>query len=517
MPNTSEATISPAGFRKLHAATLWIPATEFVSGMIVPVLIASFFFSPVVVLSFCGLFVVLPTCLGWIIHYLCFTYSLGPRALAIRSGLLGRTLRNIPYERVQDVRIRQPPIHRLLGYAKVEIETAANESVELSLDVVTLAESERIRQAVTGPEQDQDGEPAHTPPPDLESLHLSSVRELILGGMTTHAVAFLGAAAGAAFYFIIAAKLEGLTQEQWNMTPHLPWSWNDWSPKLLGHMPWLETVLKLLTEDTLGKAIALAAAGLVFAVVQFVIAYHGFTLVRSGTIIKRTFGLLTRHEFAVPLSRIQVLRIETNLLRRWFGLVEIRMDTASHRAVGDEEKKRPRAGVLLPVVTVEKAVQVVQQVMPDLRWTGVTWQSVAPKAVARKTRRDCLILGLVVMPNLLPFGAYALLPLCLLPVIYFWNKAWYRHLGYTVHGDYFLERKGWYKESITIVPLRNIQSVVFTQNPLERRAGLATLTVEVGGSDHTGGAPPLPYLTLKTASQLHRELTVGAAGRPFTW
>ncbi len=101
--------------------------------------------------------------------------------------------------------------------------------------------------------------------------------------------------------------------------------------------------------------------------------------------------------------------------------------------------------------------------------------------------------------------------------MYLVNLLNYRTLGYSLGGRYFRTRRGWLNRSTHIVPLRNIQSAVVRQTPLDRRLRLATLMVDTAGQSYTGGGPRIGNLPLLEAQRLARELSRRAAATRYRW
>jgi putative membrane protein len=52
-----------------------------------------------------------------------FTYEVREREIVIQRGLISRQRRVIPFDRVRDIAIERPLLARLVGTAKVRIET----------------------------------------------------------------------------------------------------------------------------------------------------------------------------------------------------------------------------------------------------------------------------------------------------------------------------------------------------------------------------------------------------------
>ncbi|WP_233999340.1 PH domain-containing protein, partial [Erythrobacter sp. HI0063] len=81
-------------------------------------------------------------------QWLRFTYTVNHADIRVESGLLSRTARAVPYERIQDVSLEQKPIPRLLGLTEVRFETGAGGKDEITLRYLSEAEGERLRELV---------------------------------------------------------------------------------------------------------------------------------------------------------------------------------------------------------------------------------------------------------------------------------------------------------------------------------------------------------------------------------
>ena len=80
------------------------------------------------------------------------TYADGPAALVLTRGLLARSVRTVPNDRIRGVEIEAPVLHRLFGLVRVRIDAAAGATAgndeELLIDGVPRAEGDRLRLAV---------------------------------------------------------------------------------------------------------------------------------------------------------------------------------------------------------------------------------------------------------------------------------------------------------------------------------------------------------------------------------
>jgi putative membrane protein len=77
-----------------------------------------------------------------------FTYELTPDTFDFARGVLGRTEREIPIRRVQNVDIQQNVFHQLFDVAVVRVETAGGGGTEATLSVVGVDEARAIQRGI---------------------------------------------------------------------------------------------------------------------------------------------------------------------------------------------------------------------------------------------------------------------------------------------------------------------------------------------------------------------------------
>ncbi|WP_152353362.1 PH domain-containing protein [Brachybacterium subflavum] len=73
------------------------------------------------------------------------TYEISSDGVTRRSGLLTRTGRTAPRERIESVSVERPAVPRLLGLAKVRVEFAGGSESHLDIAYITAADAETIR------------------------------------------------------------------------------------------------------------------------------------------------------------------------------------------------------------------------------------------------------------------------------------------------------------------------------------------------------------------------------------
>jgi putative membrane protein len=398
------------------------------------------------------------------------TWQLDGRTLRVEEGVFGRRVRVVPFDRIQQVTLHRKLVHRLLGVATLRVETAGGAGgSEVDLDVISMAEAGHLREvllaarsAATTGQADVGPAPAPAPAPAERVVVRLGVREVILAGVTGARAAAALAVLGPLFQYADDFHLfQSLTDR---IDPE----------RVLGLGPLAITVA------------AVGAVALWFAVAAgaSLLTDFGFTMSLRGDDLVVRRGLLERREAVVPRARVQVVRLDESLLRRALGLGTVRVFSAGRSGRNDRQADR----VAVPVLPTRRYAEVLEAIMPG---SAPIPALIRPPAAARRrqvTRRVVATLGpitaavvvslLIGNPVLGPGVAVALLAAAVLLGLAAW-----RGMGHELRpGSFLYARYGVLIRSTVIVPLSKAQSCRVLATPFQRRAGLATLHVDVAGS-----------------------------------
>jgi putative membrane protein len=435
--------------------------------------------------------------LAWsTLEWLRRTYALEGGALRLEEGVLARKLRAVPFDRIQQVDLVRKPLHRLLGVATLRVETAGGGSAaEVDLDVVTLAEARALRasllrakaQVAGAPGRAANDRPAGEPggaggaiggevaaPPVERVLLRLRLGEVMLAGIT-------GSRAAAAL-----VVLGPLSQA------------DDWFP---GLSDWLfrrfdpEAVAPTTPGAFLAVAVVAVIVWLGLAAASSVVTDYGFTLARVGDDLVVRRGLLERREAVLPLSRLQVVRIEESLLRRLLGLASIRIQSAGRTGGSDQTASR----LAIPVLQRTEVNRLLGELLPG---AAPVLRLLTPppaarrRAVTRSLLRTVVVVAAVAVPLLLltspgtvTLSAGAVLVVAALALAVAAGLAGYRNLGHAAGNGFLYARVGVAIRVTTVVPVAKAQSGSVRSSPFQRRSGLATLHVDIAG----GGPAPRVY------------------------
>jgi putative membrane protein len=404
--------------------------------------------------------------LPWIVlYYARFRYWLTPRELVIESGVFTRKHRSIPIERIENIQIEQRLLSRLLGTARVSVQTAGSTETEGVLDSVSLAEAVRIREAVRAfqrqqaalplpAEEDVDEvvAPQQAPAAARTLLFTMPLSQVLQSGMYRFSLVYI------AVIFSLLQYLEP------NPTALIDLFLQEPLADQAAASPWLTGTLAVLLATLLGW---------LTGILINLNAFYGFHLWLEADKLHKRHGLLTVSEQTIPLKKVQALVLRTNPLMQHFGWyrLELQMMGLDEEASGNE--------VVIPFARIETLLERAMQFYPFT--PPERWARVSPLHGRRQFVRSLVLLLLVVLPAAW-FWHPALWGLLLVPGL--GTLAWlqYRHHRYALEDDRLFIRRGFFRRATWMIPLEKLQVLYLTDTLFQRRLGLKTLYADTAGA-----------------------------------
>ncbi|MCZ2817150.1 PH domain-containing protein [Modestobacter sp. VKM Ac-2984] len=391
--------------------------------------------------------------LGAAISWWRFSYTDGDSAVVVTRGLLSRSARTVPNDRIRGVEVEAPVLHRLLGLVRVRIDAAAGSVTseeELVIDGVTRAEGDRLRhRLLTHAASAQDSEAGrHAADDPEEELLRFDYRWLVYAPLVGSYLAVPLAAGGA----LLRAAEELPDQFQ----PEF------WSPDVSDTRIVVRLVVGALLLLILGSIIGSALVN------------WRFRLLRRGGALVAVRGLVTRRHTELDIDRIRGCTVSEGLGMRLVGAARV---SALVTGLGDATRR----GQVLPLGPVELAralsVELVDHPGPLHRHPPAARR----RSIARGTVPGLLVTaaGGVLMATtgwwslLAAGGALVLLGIPL-------GLARYDALGHVAGPRSFAMRSGWLVRSHTVLQDRAVVGWQVRQSLAQRRAGLVTVLACVG-------------------------------------
>ena len=420
-----------------------------------------------------------------------FTYTVGEADIRVESGLLSRSARAVPYERIQDVSLEQKFLPRLLGLTEVRFETGAGGKDEITLRYLAESEGERLRELVRSQKLDETaGTPApRDTPGEPPVLFAMGPKRVLTFGLFEFSLAVVAVVAGAAqqFDFLLDFDI---------------WEWREWQRLLAGPGGWL------LALGVVGQVIAGALAivsllllGLVTGLVRTALREWDFRLERTEKGLRRRRGLLTRTDVVMPIHRVQALRIGTGIVRRLFGWHRLGVVSLAQDSGGANHDAAPFAQM--------------PEIAPIVRETGFHLPDNAAdwKRGSRNYRIDRVaIAALFLVPLAVGCAVFVSAPLWIAPLL---GLAWiavleafhFSHDRHALDPDQIYSRQGWLSPKLAIASRVKLQSVEIARGPIARRRGYGTLHLGLAG-----GQMAIPGLPIARAVTL-REAVLASIGK----
>ena len=283
-----------------------------------------------------------------LVRYLSFRYRYEPNEIVIRSGLVFRNERHVPYARIQNLDAVQNIAHRLLGVVEVRVQTGGGTEPEVVLSVVPVAALDEMRRrvfegrmSVAAPALPEAGAEQPLPAEGARLILQLSPRDLLLAGFIENRGVVL-----------IAAGF-GVLWEMGFADPMFE--------RIFGEDATGRGIIRQLATAVFGGiglsprrvAVTLAAFVGLFIFIRLLsmlwaaVRLYGFRLTRDADDLRIEFGLLTRVAATIPLRRIQTLTIRQGPLHTLFGRVAVKVETAGGHGGedGEREERRVRSHV----------------------------------------------------------------------------------------------------------------------------------------------------------------------------
>lgn len=439
-------------------------------------------------------------------RYFTYRYRIDGDSLRIRSGLLERESRQIPFSRIHDVSLQQNLLHRLFGVAAVKLESAGGNKPEAEMKVLAYADAlalERLIRHRVPVDPDLATARAHDPDAEVSGqtlLALPTGEIVRLGLISNRGMVVVAGAFALAWQVFPDGYIVDLVRDAWHGASGyvVPGQRN-------------AAGLGIAALALIALALALVRA---LSVLLAVVRYHGFRLSEHGRRLTVERGLFTRVRASVPRRRIQAWTLRETVLHRLFRRRTLHVDTAASQT--DAHQPKPLHD-LAPVATPAACDALVQRILPDVSWPPSAWSPLHPRAWLRLLLMDALFGVVVVAAATWFLGAWGLLALLWLPWAWLVARRHAARAGYAIDAQVIAVREGWWSRHWRFAELDKIQSLQLRRSPLDRRTGMASVWLDTAGAGALSPALRIRHLALADARALFARIEREVARRPLRW
>jgi putative membrane protein len=431
-------------------------------------------------------------------QYFTYRYGVAGDSLVVRSGLLERSLRVIPFARIHNVALQQSLLHRVFGVAEVRLESAGGAKPEAQMRVLRLDDALALEALVRQRGQSTAAvDSATEPAPPLLAL---STGDVIRHGLVSNRG-----------MIVVAAGVAGLSQ----MSPRaLPNLFEAVGERMLG---WVTDngVDALATASpalyAAGAALLITAALVALRLLSIALSllqYHGFRLDEHGRRLTVERGLLARWRTSASRRRLQAWTLREGVMHRLLRRRSLEVDTA----VGEDAQQQHALREISPIATPDACDALIEHFLPVAHWRALQWQGLPPHAW-RLWWPDALITLAAAAVATWHFAAWGTLVLLWLPAAGITARARARRAAYVVTDALVAVHEGRWSRHWRFAPIEKLQALELIRSPLDRRCGTSTLWFDTAGAGAFAPSLRIRFLPEADARALHAQLAGALARR----
>ena len=414
-----------------------------------------------------------------------FKYRLADDHIEIRSGVFSKTHLNLPFARIQNVKLEQPIYYRPFGYTCLQLDTAGSVKQEAKVVALKIELAEHLKKIIlvnqnksrssetTELQSNQDVNKSSDNTQGVNAnetlLNQRNLSDLVIHGLTNNRIWIL-LGGMAPFIEEISAKVISFFATFGIDIEKL---------FIIADKPWWQIGLYALSLTF----IAMLAISLL-SVAGSIISFYNYTLTKNGDRYIRRSGLLTKHEVTMRLSRLQMIIRQQDwldMLLKRINLTFAQTQTNNFQANAQQNK------IMVPSVKPSECQQLIDNVYPDNRLMDITFQGISKRFLIRHIMFILLPVTLILISlsiSLTKFvSVYFILTVFFILCLLIFCR-WLRW-GFATDDQYIYIRKGMFGVNYYCFAKYKVQQTQFRQSWFLRRHQLAhiRLVLAAGGQD----------------------------------
>ena len=439
-----------------------------------------------------------------IVQFWFYHYWLEEERLVVKEGIFFKSLRQVPYERIQNLNIERNLLHKFFKVGTLQVESASGAKPEAVIRVVSEVQikyiqdviktrSENSRKSNVLSEVQESGSSVDETSP----MYKMNNRDVVTYGFISYQGLWILGVVG---YFLSQNQdvLKRFVDVVKNIVSELHverWAFAEWLIYGLAF-----GFLMLITIWTCSILLAF-------------LKLYQFRLARQDNSLHAEMGLLTKITANIPIKRIQLLKIKDSPLHRYFRKVSVKMETAG----GVTEQSGISMKWIAPLISKVKAQKLITAIQPEVDWKAIEWLNLEPRAWKRVFKRVSLLILIIMAPLHYFYEAWGLLMLLFFPLAFMYAKAYVSKAGYAANEEIIAYRHGVIFHTISVVKVGKIQNITYVQTPFDRRNNMARITVDTAGSNIASKDINIHYLDVDKVHGLMSRLSSQVSQSKFVW
>ena len=421
-----------------------------------------------------------------------FQYRLTSNNIEIRSGVFAKKYINLPFMRIQNVKLEQPIYYRPFGFTCLQLDTAGSAQQEAKVVALKTELAEQIKKQILASHTSQSILMADV---DLKNeeitqqgnheivLNKRSLKDLVIHGVTNNRTwIFLG---------LLVAFFENIANYTVQFFNSLGIDIEDLF-KFVDKPMW-QIVLYALTLTFLCMFVVA-----LFSIAVSIISFYGYILTKVADRYVRRCGLLTKHEVTMRLARLQMVVRQQDWLDVLFNRINLKFEQSNaniqHIQPGANNNK-----IIVPSVKPDECQALIDDVYPQNKMMDVTYQRISKHFLIRNIFYIllpifCILVGLFISPEQNDVRA-VIAPLFI--VLILMTVCHWRRWGFAFDSHFIYIRKGMFGVNYYCFPRYKVQQTSFKQSWFLQRKKLASIRLVLAS-----GAQDIPFIPQSIAYQL---------------
>lgn len=427
-----------------------------------------------------------------VISYFRYYYWIEDDQLIIRSGVLSKSLTQIPFDRIQTIDFEQNLIHQTFNVVGLKIDTAGSNQAEIKMQALTKEKAEALREFILSQKleiiQTEEGEaPSLAQLEEAEEIYSIDFGRLLKIGLTENHFRSGFVILFGLFWLFDNIREAGFDVDEMG---------TEYYNQALGSIFIIATLAVLFI--LISMFISIGRIFLKYFNLKFLRSYNGFKVIG---------GLFNRKEVAALDSKIQLLEWKQNLIQKYLGFHDLVLKQASSTEIGTKKS------IVVPGVNTEDIENVKNYLFPERKESDTEMFQLNKWSLYRPLFYLTLIaiifasifIYIPTYPNL-----FFVLFFYILIVIRLFKK--YNKAYYGVNDKALFVKGGVFGHKKWMTMLHKIQSLQISQSPFQVRRDLASLQIHTAS-----GTKVIPFIELDKAEYLYDYLCYKVEASEEEW
>lgn len=416
--------------------------------------------------------------------YWFYYYKFTGDRVEIKQGIFKKSHMDLPFSKIQNVKIVQPIYYRFNQYSFIELDTAGSAQQEAKIVALPLLLAESFKQMILQIKEDEpqsdncDDTDAHTKGSNSRKevlLNERSLMDLIIHGISNNRVwIFLGFLAP--FYNSIGENVGAILGAI--------------GLDIVAYLDYESQSMGLFLLHVLSIVMIIMLVIVSFSVIGSIFVFYNYKLSRLGERYIRRSGLLTKHEVSMRLSRIQIAVQQQDWLDMLIRRTNLRFEQNTSLPNGGAQAGNINnaSKLIVPSITPSESAVLIQNAFDVKQFKDIEFLRISKRFIVRVLAFPIfpilgLISTLVIIGSELNIGVWSFLIALNTLVLCLVYLRWWRW-GYHFSDGFVYIRKGLFGVNYYVFPVGKTQQIKFKQSLFMKPKKLADVQYVLASGSH---------------------------------